>query len=327
MTRHLLLAVAVLIGLPALCACSSDSHETVYAQLAAADKGWSTLSDYERGKRYLEVHDYGLAIQSFSADLERDPKSIASLNGLAIAYDRLGRVDVAENYFNQALAVDPNSAVTLSNMAYYRMTHGDTKTAAELFERASASLAPGTWDRTHEEIASALHNNKVALARLAAEHDASTATAVPVPQPPIERLNDKEWAFHGSQSPAAAPAAPAQAAPQADVAAPRTRIDVVNASGRWRMARHIGHFLARRGVAVGRLLNAQSFGRARSVLFFRTESRQSAETVNGLLPVRVRLIEVRRSGQAMELVAGHDLDAFDRKIAEADGGATKVAER
>jgi tetratricopeptide (TPR) repeat protein len=68
-----------------------------------------------------------------------DPTSVAALNAIATAYDQLHRPDVAKVYYRKALAIEPNSADTLNNMAVSAANSGDAKTASELFARAAES--------------------------------------------------------------------------------------------------------------------------------------------------------------------------------------------
>jgi Tfp pilus assembly protein PilF len=73
------------------------------------------LAPYDDGKLHLAAGRYGLAIERFGQALASDRRSLDALNGLAIAYARLGRFDVAQAYFERALEIDAFSALTLNN--------------------------------------------------------------------------------------------------------------------------------------------------------------------------------------------------------------------
>lgn len=328
MTRSLLSTGAVLTGLLFAAGCAPDFRDSIETRLAAADTGWSSLSDYQRGKQFLETGDTGLAIQSFTADLQRHPASVPSLNGLAIAFERLGRTDIAERFFRRALAVAPDSAITLNNMAYLHMSHGDTDTALAEVERARAA-PPAATDKSRELVATVLNYNEAAIRQLVLSRHAENKPRNLVPPPVFERVSDREWVFHnaGRSEPVPRPAEAARETRLAPPAGEDTQLDIVNASGRNRMARRIGRFFTDNGFCVDRLLNAEEFGRAQSVLFYQRDAKHTAATVTKLLPVRVRLIEVRHDGGRMQLVAGQDLDAFDADIARAAGVAGKMARR
>ncbi|SNT12903.1 tetratricopeptide repeat protein [Sphingopyxis indica] len=70
-----------------------------------------------RARAYLAARQFGLAIELFKS-ASRDPDlKPESLNGLAIAYDGIGRRDLAERYFEEALAARPGDMRTRRNLA------------------------------------------------------------------------------------------------------------------------------------------------------------------------------------------------------------------
>jgi len=73
---------------------------------------------YEVGKAYFAQGQYGLALESFRAALRQSPDSARNLNGVAACYDRMLRFDLADGYYQQALALDPHSVQTLNNLGY-----------------------------------------------------------------------------------------------------------------------------------------------------------------------------------------------------------------
>jgi hypothetical protein len=185
MRKNLLLGCAAMVLASALGGCASSGNDFIYQALAKADKGWSALPDYDRGKRYLQVGDYGLAIEAFELELRRDPASVRSLNGAAIAYQRIGRDDVAEKLLGRALQIEPNSTFTLNNMAFLYMTHGDRAGALAMIERAKAAPADNAT------VASVLKGNETLLvpqpiAQLDGEPMLAAAPTVPVTAAPLE---------------------------------------------------------------------------------------------------------------------------------------------
>jgi len=73
---------------------------------------------YEVGKAYFAQAQYGLALESFRAALRQSPDSTRNLNAVAACYDRMLRFDLADRYYQQALALDPHSVQTLNNLGY-----------------------------------------------------------------------------------------------------------------------------------------------------------------------------------------------------------------
>lgn len=68
------------------------------------------------GKAYLRASRISAAIASFQI-ARRDPASNAEAsNGLAIAYSRLGRLDLARRYFEAAVSADPANSKFAANL-------------------------------------------------------------------------------------------------------------------------------------------------------------------------------------------------------------------
>jgi hypothetical protein len=367
--RYLMMGAAIMLPMM-YCGCAAGLDESIYASLAKAGQEWPARSDYEHGKRYLEIGDYGLAIDAFNAEVSRNPKSIQALNGLAIAFERLGRVEIAENYFRKALELDNNNSLTLNNFAYLKLSHGDAKGALALAERAKTSLhAETAGDATSAVVLHTLENNELLM------HDAASAP----PQPAVAAVTPEQNAKSAVSTTApatgektvaaitpdanAAPAvtAVAAAAPKASavvkvaepgsnrweldiakVAAPAVSINrspttgaaklgdesvlpvvwtsklkISNGSGRSRMARNLKAYFVSKGVRVSKLTNANEFGRRRTVLYYRKDMRDAAETIVRTLPIAVKMVEFRRPAAEMELVTGSDLDSFSDRIASA----------
>ena len=77
-----------------------------------------------RGRSFLGARQYGLAIELFKS-ARRDPAlRTESLNGLAVAYDALGRRDIAERYFEESLASQPADERTRRNLARFYAATG-----------------------------------------------------------------------------------------------------------------------------------------------------------------------------------------------------------
>jgi hypothetical protein len=71
----------------------------------------------ETGRRQLADGQTGLAIESFQRALADGEHVAAALNGLGVAYARLGRFDLAQRFFQEAMAADPADARYADNLA------------------------------------------------------------------------------------------------------------------------------------------------------------------------------------------------------------------
>lgn len=92
--------------------------------------------EFSRGKESLSSGYFGLALERFKAALSLNPESARVMNALAVTYDRLGRHDLAQLYYDRALVIDPNSATTLNNLGYSMLTRERYEEALIYFEQA-----------------------------------------------------------------------------------------------------------------------------------------------------------------------------------------------
>jgi hypothetical protein len=118
-------------------ACAPTSFEA-----RPASHGFGSVSGvmnpYEDGKLQLSEGRPGLAIERFRQALAEDRNSIDALNGLAVAYARLGRTEVAESYLQRALDLRYDDVATLNNYGYLLVENGRWLEARPLLQLAAA---------------------------------------------------------------------------------------------------------------------------------------------------------------------------------------------
>src|SRR5579863_8268985 len=112
------LALAAMFALP-LGACSSFFGQHLFAHRTDAsrpvrssqtiDVDYSPLIDpaTQSGRALLANGMPGAAIESFERALSAGEPVAPAINGLWIAYARLGRFDLAKRFFERAIAADP----------------------------------------------------------------------------------------------------------------------------------------------------------------------------------------------------------------------------
>ena len=71
----------------------------------------------QRGRAQLDAGLDALAIESFRTEIRFDPDNVDAYNGLGVAYGRIGRNDLAQRYFEIALAKDPMNVKVQANLA------------------------------------------------------------------------------------------------------------------------------------------------------------------------------------------------------------------
>ena len=127
--RGLVFAICLLAA-----ACASGPAPRPLATGFGAGAG--VANPYADGKRHLADGNYELAAQRFGQALAQDGRSLDALNGLAIAYTRLGRFDSAESQFERALQIEPTNAATLNNYGWSLIEQGRLREARAFLELA-----------------------------------------------------------------------------------------------------------------------------------------------------------------------------------------------
>jgi hypothetical protein len=84
------------------------------------------------GRGLLALGQNANAISAFRNALRENPNSGDAYNGLAIAYDRIGRQDLAQRYFELAVSADPENMRYRGNLARLFERNGQPKLALGL---------------------------------------------------------------------------------------------------------------------------------------------------------------------------------------------------
>ena len=118
MDHRFLLGSALAIGAMTLSACSSGRSPL---EVRAAGQGAAPIQSgaqmAQAARQHLDAEQYGLAVGQFRELLISDPDSAFAHNGLAVAYDAIGRTDLARRHFERALLLAPQNATYARNVA------------------------------------------------------------------------------------------------------------------------------------------------------------------------------------------------------------------
>jgi Flp pilus assembly protein TadD len=87
--------------------------------------GGDPSDDLNIGKKQYRAGNFGLAERYFRRAVESHPRDAEAWVGLAAAYDRLRRFDLADRAYEQAVAIIGPTAELLNNRGYSYMLRGD----------------------------------------------------------------------------------------------------------------------------------------------------------------------------------------------------------
>ncbi len=99
--------------------------------------GSESYDDLSLGKRYFKAGNYGLAERYFRRAVETHARDAEAWLGLAAAYDRLRRFDLADRAYVEAIRLVGPRVAILNNQGYSYMLRGDYKRARAKLEEAA----------------------------------------------------------------------------------------------------------------------------------------------------------------------------------------------
>jgi tetratricopeptide (TPR) repeat protein len=106
---------------------------------AAAEPGLlgsNAADDLAKGKQEYRNNNFGMAERYFRRAAETHPRDAEAWLGLAAAYDRLRRFDLADRAYGQAIKILGPTPEILNNQGYSYMLRGDFRRAREKLELA-----------------------------------------------------------------------------------------------------------------------------------------------------------------------------------------------
>ena len=133
------------------------------------------------GRAKLALGQNGLAISAFRAALREQPESADAYNGLGIAYDRIGRKDLAQRYFELAVAGEPDNAKFSGNLARFFENSGRPHMARGLSIPEFAALPASEPEAAPQTSDAILSKPAFVAATAEAETGAFIQVAIPVP--------------------------------------------------------------------------------------------------------------------------------------------------
>jgi tetratricopeptide (TPR) repeat protein len=108
--------------------------------------------DLSLGKKYFRSGNFGLAERHFRRAVEQHPRDAEAWIGLAAAYDRLRRWDLADRAYEQAMKIIGPTPEILNNIGYSLMLRGDYRRARETLLQAQAQDPANPYVRNNLDL-------------------------------------------------------------------------------------------------------------------------------------------------------------------------------
>ncbi len=115
---------------------ADDAGTTLTIQNPTDVKYYPSDEPLRLGQEYFNRGVYGVAQQYFQAAVEKAPKDVSAWIGLAASYDRIGRFDMADRAYRQAIKLQGETTQILNNQGYSYMLRGALSAAREKFHEA-----------------------------------------------------------------------------------------------------------------------------------------------------------------------------------------------
>jgi Flp pilus assembly protein TadD len=142
MSRRLNVLLALACAAPLLAGCettngsASADVKSVTASFGGLSRNPAGDEDLKLGKEHFRNGNFGLAEKHFKQAVEQSQDNLEAVVGLAAAYDQLGRFELADRLYGEAMRISGGSAVVLNNRGYSYYLRRDFKRARSDFQAA-----------------------------------------------------------------------------------------------------------------------------------------------------------------------------------------------
>ena len=307
-----------------LAACSVPHYET---SMASYGFGPAVSEDpYAQGKQSLVDGNPATAIEYFRDALRDEPKSVAAMNGLAIAYDELGRYDTSETLFRRALSLDPNSVQTLNNFGRSLQRSGQADYAHFYLQMAKSV---GALQNEETVIDENIRKVEFQLAQNASS-DRPKPFDVAANDSLVDRTSANTYQIKTNAAvdvpyftPVAVSSISLTEKKKIRSASIRSnkatfRFEISNGNGRNKMAFRLNRYLQDKGFPSARLTNAASFDREETTIYYKISHKELAVQLAKLLPGSAKLVVREGTYSDVQVIFGHDLNRFDSVLLGTD---------
>jgi len=134
----------ILLAVTTLCGCTSPSQVSVRPIADPAAKFREGSADVAAARGQLALGNVGLALEAFRIIQRNRPNDPAALAGIGDCYAAMGRFDLAQSNYEEALALAPHSPAVLMGLARVFEREGDHARALSVRAEADLAQAAGT---------------------------------------------------------------------------------------------------------------------------------------------------------------------------------------
>lgn len=129
----------------AVASCAAPAPQTKIRSVGALPSS----GDVAVGEAELGIGNVALAMETFRKAIRENPTDVRALTGLALAYQRMGRLDLSRKWLETALATAPDSPQLLNDLADVLDQQGEPDQAALVRAEANvnARLIASTTER------------------------------------------------------------------------------------------------------------------------------------------------------------------------------------
>ena len=120
--------------------CTATGTHSAYVAAGERQENWftqATLDPLKKGKKNFRNNNIGLAEKSFRKAVESSPRNAEAWLGLAASYDRLGRFDLADRAYDEAIRLKGPLPQILNNRGYSYYLRGNFKKARLVLAEAA----------------------------------------------------------------------------------------------------------------------------------------------------------------------------------------------
>ena len=104
------------------------------------------------GLEYFNRGEFGTAEGHFRDAVEKAPEDASAWIGLAASYDRIGRFDLADRAYRNAIKLVGETTEILNNQGYSYMLRGDYRRAHQILLRAQAKAPDNPYVRNNLDL-------------------------------------------------------------------------------------------------------------------------------------------------------------------------------